>query len=157
MIELFTHLLRASSSSAHLTICGELIPQNCNRLLKSLDSTTANCFSFNDFVADISQYILCSHIYISTSSWEGFPNSLITAAASGCVPVFTTAGDSHRILTQNVFILKGELECDLRTIFSAICYARSTSSYKRALSYRKQIETFMSSFSNIESIYSSYL
>ena len=156
MIKLFSLLVKSIDQPVHLTICGEGIPQNLTDIINQYDSSLSEHISLFSFSNNISQHILNSHIYMSTSLWEGYPNSLITAAASGCVPVCTSAGDSTKILTKDVFTLNGQLDHDLSIVISAISYVCSSTPRDRALNYRAQINSFNSNFSCMTNLYSSF-
>ena len=64
--------------------------------------------------------------------WEGYPNSLISAATSGCVTIGTNAGDSWDLLGKNIFKLKGDLTYDKKIIENAIKFFESSHRSKRS-------------------------
>ena len=156
MIKLFAYFSSLSESAADLTIYGSGVVEFCPLLPYSPELLTSKRLQLFPFAADIFPLLSSSHIYISTSLWEGYPNSLITAAASGCVPVFTDAGDASLIFT-NPFILTGELSNDIDVIQAALGYVSSSSPHERALLYRQQISNYAINYPSLNNIYSSIL
>ena len=157
LLKLFSSLFDTNNYSLRLVICGQGVPREVGFLINSYRPDLNAKILLYDFTKDISSHILNSHIYISTSSWEGYPNSLVTAAASGCVPVTTPAGDSSLIISSNSFLLSGSLDIDLSVIDQAIQYVLRTSSYQRALNYRSQIDQYNSGFPDLNTIYSTFV
>ena len=91
-----------------------------------------NSIRFFNRKKNIEKILFDYDFYISTSLWEGYPNSLISAATSGCVTISTNAGDSWELLGENVFKLKGNLFYDKGIIISAINFFESSERNQRS-------------------------
>ena len=96
--------------------------------------TLHSCWS-HAFIDFVFPYELT--IYISTSLWEGYPNSLITAASTGCIIACTDAGDSWKILNNQCFKLNLSLKKDIEKINFAIAEAKENNRYKRILNFKR--------------------
>lgn len=109
--------------------------------LKNIDLIKNNkiIFSLNEAKKDLKRILTDSDIYISTSLWEGYPNSLITAASTGCIIACTDAGDSWKILNNQCFKLNLSLKRDIEKINFAIAEAKENNRYKRILNFNKTI------------------
>ncbi len=127
--------------------------------LKNIDLIKKNkiIFSLNEAKKDLKKILTDSDIYISTSLWEGYPNSLITAASAGCIIACTDAGDSWKILNNQCFKLKLSLKRDIEKINFAIAEAKENNRYKRILNFNNGISNLKPGYYLFHNLYLSIL
>ncbi len=117
--------LKASNKKIILNLYGDGMDSKKLKL-KYISNLPENLLiNFNDKSSEISGILLNHDIYISTSLWEGYPNSLITATTSGCIPICTDAGDSWKLLGDFTYKLSKNILIDKNILFKAI--SKSTS------------------------------
>lgn len=120
MVELFNSI-NYKKDEIILDIYGENIENSkCKEFYEQL--IKKNRIRFHPKIKNLDSILHKYDFYISTSLWEGYPNSLITAASSGCIPIATNAGDSWELLGGNIFKLQNNINDDLKIISKAIIF-----------------------------------
>ncbi len=131
MIELF-NALKNKKYELILDIYGDNIDNSmCKKFYENLNPI--NKIRFFPKISNLESILFKYDFYISTSLWEGYPNSLITAASSGCIPIATNAGDSWDLLGNNLFKLRKNVKYDLKIIHQAIIFNEKNSRENRSI------------------------
>ena len=112
-----------------------------------------NTIRFFPKINDLEKILFKYDFYISTSLWEGYPNSLITAASSGCIPIATNAGDSWDLLGKNVFKLLSNINYDLKIISEAVKHHKNNIRSKRSIDCINFLDNNYKSYPNYLDIY----
>lgn len=130
--------LNLEDCTLELSIFGEGVSKINSKNMDFLKKNNI-IFSLNEAVKDLKTILTDSDIYISTSLWEGYPNSLITAASAGCIIACTDAGDSWKILNNQCYRLNLSIKEDIEKINFAIAEAKVNNRYKRILKFNNYI------------------
>lgn len=153
MFSLLAYYLKHYNSLIHLDIYGQNILHYLYPLIHKHYPSIKDYVSLHSHINDITIPILSSDIYLSTSLWEGFPNSLVSAASAGCIPVCTCSGDSWSIFKNTAYKLTRDIAKDAIVLNNAFAFARNTTRSYRSSLFTNDINSFCNSFATLDSIY----
>ena len=148
----FEYLFKLVSLSAsslkfiNLSIYGDNITQIDRSYLKPINNNKYIKLSLNEAIKDLKDVLHKSDIYLSTSLWEGYPNSLVTASVAGCIPICTNAGDSWKLLGSNCYKLTKNIDEDVRLMNIAFSDLNKTTHIQRSNKVLKKLDEFGDSF-----------
>ena len=155
----FEYLFKLVSLSAsslkfiNLSIYGDNITRIDRSYLKLINNNKYIKLSLNEAVNDLKDVLHKSDIYLSTSIWEGYPNSLVTASVAGCIPICTNAGDSWNLLGSNCYKLTKNIEKDVNLMNITFSELNKSTHIQRSNKVLKRLDEFGDSYCQYYKIY----